>query len=126
MHPSRREFVVGSGAALLAGIAQAARQPPVGGLGIGISSYAIRSRGDREFADPVRFLEFCRQRGAAGVQVPIGARPTEYLRDLRARVEKHRLYLEGSGRLPRDRADVERFAAEVRATKPLSGLSDQI
>src|SRR5437763_1981393 len=111
MQPSRREFLVQAGAGLpvlaTAATAQAKEPPPIA-MGIGISSYTIRGRAERTFAAPVRFLEFCRQRGAGGVQVAIGARPAEYLKNLRGLAEKYRMYLEGSVRTPRDRADVER------------------
>src|SRR5205807_3095072 len=95
--------------------AQPAPKPP-GSLGVVIHSYPIRSRVERAkgFADPLRFLEFCRDRGADGVQLPLGTGTAEQAKTLRAAAERHRMYLEGSVRAPRDAADVARFEAEVR------------
>jgi sugar phosphate isomerase/epimerase len=120
MQPSRREFLLRTGASLPALMTAATAQgqePARTAMGIGISSYTIAARAERAFAEPVRFLEFCRQRGAGGVQVAIGARPAEYLKNLRALTDKYGMYLEGSLRPPRDRADLERFEAEVRAAR---------
>jgi sugar phosphate isomerase/epimerase len=113
MPTSRRQFLAAGAAGLLAGSA-AGQQQPRGRLGIVIHSYGIRTRVEPAVADPLRFLEFCRERGADGVQLPIGVRNDDYVRDLRRRAEQHQLYLEGSIRTPRDRSDVERFSAEVR------------
>jgi sugar phosphate isomerase/epimerase len=111
---TRRGFL---GAAAIGAIAGAApereqRAP----LGIAISSYFIHARLQRAqgFADPLKFLAFCRERGAAGAQVPIGVRDSAYTKALRRQLDEHHLYLEGSLRMPRDKADVERFEAEVR------------
>src|SRR5439155_14361601 len=98
------------------GPALTAAAPPrrgAGRLGIVIHSYGIRSR-QRGFADPIGFVEFCRERGAGGVQLPLGDRDAAYIKRLRAAVEKAGMYLEGSLRTPRDRADRDRFEAEVR------------
>jgi sugar phosphate isomerase/epimerase len=115
---SRRDFL---GAAALGSFAAAAGgAPPAqeGGrkpLGIAISSYAIHARAGRakDFAGPLKFLAFCHERGAAGVQVPIGVRDGAYTKAVRRWLDEHRMYLEGSLRMPRDKADVERFEAEV-------------
>jgi sugar phosphate isomerase/epimerase len=86
-------------------------------VGIASASYMIRGRQERGFADPLRFLAFCHARGAGGAQVGIGAREAKSLDALRAYTREHRLYLEGSVRCPRDRADLARFDEEVRCTK---------
>jgi sugar phosphate isomerase/epimerase len=113
MRLTRRGFL---GAAIGA-IAGAAPEPERrGALGVAISSYFIHARLGRAkgFADPLKFLAFCRERGAAGVQLPIGVRDSAYTKALRRQLDEHGLYLEGSLRMPRDKADVERFEAEVR------------
>jgi sugar phosphate isomerase/epimerase len=86
-------------------------------MGIVIHSYGIHSAAAKDFADPVNFLAYCRKLGAGGVQVSIGARDKDYTTWLRAEAESSHMYLEGSVRLPQDRADVERFTAEVRTAK---------
>jgi sugar phosphate isomerase/epimerase len=91
-------------------------------LGVVQYSYAIRLSADRAagrpgFSDPLAFVEHCHALGAGGVQTGIGRRDMEYVARLRQKLETHGLYLEGSIRLPKDRADVERFTAEVRCAR---------
>lgn len=86
-------------------------------LGIGISSYAIRSRHEQEFSDPFRFLLFCRDRGAGGVQVPIGVLDDAGADRLRSLAADAGMILEGSTRPPDpdDPGDLDRFAAEIES-----------
>lgn len=117
MNWTRREMMVRCARALpaLAGlspVAGRAAEPEQSSLGIVSYSYSLR-----RFTDPLAFLEYCHARGAGGVQVAIGARTEAYARDMRRQLESKRMYLEGSIRLPQDRADVERFASEVRSAK---------
>src|SRR5262245_44439722 len=86
-------------------------------LGVVIHSYAMRTAADKNVADPLAFVDLCHQRGAAGVQVGIGARDKEYTDRLRAKVEACKMYLEGSVRLPQDRTDVDRFTREIQTAK---------
>jgi sugar phosphate isomerase/epimerase len=82
-----------------------------------IHTYMIRSGAatpeSAAFSDPLNFLEHCRKLGAGGIQVSIGRRDREYIKKLRAAAESAGMYLESSIRLPRNRTDIERFAAEV-------------
>jgi sugar phosphate isomerase/epimerase len=96
-----------------------AADPPRTGLGVVIHSFGIRSRVERDmgFNDPVRFAEFCRNRGSAGVQLPIGVRTAEAARAIRSRFDELGMYLEGSIVPPRNDADLDRFEAEVRTAK---------
>jgi sugar phosphate isomerase/epimerase len=99
---------------------QAGERPRMGVVihSYGLHSTAARQRGDKvPFGDPLRFVEHCQKLGAGGVQVPIGNRDKEYVARLRALLESAKMYLEGSIRLPADKADVERFTAEVRIAK---------
>jgi sugar phosphate isomerase/epimerase len=91
-------------------------------LGVAHYSYHLRLAADRAggktgLTDPLAFLEHCHRLGAGGVQVAIGARPKAYTDELRAKARSYGMYLEGSVRLPRDRGDVGRFDAEVRAAR---------
>jgi sugar phosphate isomerase/epimerase len=92
-------------------------------MGVVVYSYSLRSSAARErgdkvpFTDPLHFLDYCQKLGAGGVQLGIGARDQEYTARLRAKVEAARMYLEGQVRLPSEKADVERFTAEVRTAK---------
>src|SRR5207249_4261603 len=110
------------GAGSLLGLKARADGPPDAPrarMGVVIHSYSIRRSTDKEsgFDDPLTFLNYCRALGAGGVQMPLGIRDDAYADKLRAWAETHKLYLEGSMTLPRDRADVARFAAEVRTAK---------
>jgi sugar phosphate isomerase/epimerase len=113
MRPTRREFL----AACAAAAACAADVARIG-MGIVIHSYGRRGA-DKEshFDDPLTFLDYCHALGAGGVQTSLGNRDEAYTAKLRARAEEHKMYLEGSVRLPRDKADVERFTGEVRTAK---------
>lgn len=88
-------------------------------LGIAISSYGIHSRLQRRegFRDPIRFVNFCHERGVAGVQLPLGNRDKEYTHQLRKLIQKHGIFLEGSISTPRTKADVAGFEAEVKSAK---------
>jgi sugar phosphate isomerase/epimerase len=106
----RREFLAAS-AALFASVGRAddVKKSP---LGIVIHSYPVRSR-DKGFTDPLAFLNFCHDRGAAGIQIALGSLSAEKARELRSTAEKHGMYVEGSIRPPKDKADTERFEKEI-------------
>jgi 3-oxoisoapionate decarboxylase len=110
----RREFLVAS-AALFAGVGRAddLKKSP---LGIVIHSYPVRSR-DKGFTDPLHFLSFCHDRGAAGIQTSLGSLSADQARGLRSTAEKFGMYVEGSIRSPKDRSDVERFEKEIVTSK---------
>jgi hypothetical protein len=90
---------------------------PASRLGVVIHSFGQRAAADKDFSDPLTFVAYCHKLGAGGVQVGIGARDKRYTEQLRSQVDKARMYLEGSIRLPQERADVERFTAEVQSAK---------
>jgi sugar phosphate isomerase/epimerase len=121
MRWTRREMLA-AGATGLAKLAAGA-EPPAGPtrphMGVVIHSYANRRAADKErrFDDPLTFLDYCRTLGAGGVQTSLGVRDEAYAARLHELMAAHKLYLEGSIALPRDRDDVERFTAEVRTVK---------
>jgi sugar phosphate isomerase/epimerase len=122
--PSRRNFLsflsAGFPAAVaLANDAVATDKKAATALGLVLESYVIRTRIERAsgFADPLKFLAFCHERGAAGVQLPIGVRDTEYQKKLRSRLDEYGMYLEGSVRMVKDKADAERFEVELCCAK---------
>ena len=92
-------------------------------LGIADFSYNIRLRAERSrrakgsLSDPLNFLEHCNNIGAGGVQMNIGARDEDYTHRLRQKAEAFDMFVEGSTSLPKDRSDLERFEAAVRAAK---------
>jgi sugar phosphate isomerase/epimerase len=127
MKPTRREILAACTAAVPALAGWAADPDSVpdkkSPLGIVIHSYSIRDSDSRRrkeevpFSDPLRFLEFCRERGAAGVQLALGRRDGDYTTRLREKAAAAGMFIEGSIRLPQDRADVDRFTAEVQTAK---------
>jgi sugar phosphate isomerase/epimerase len=124
MKLTRREMLAACAAAAIPTLSALAAEPEKRtGMGVVIHSYGIRSAESRRrndkpmFGDPLVFLDHCRQLGAGGIQVGVGARDREYTAKLRKHAEDAGMYLEGSVGLPKDRADVERFAAEVQSAK---------
>ena len=120
MHPTRRQFV-GSTLAGLTASAAAGREAPraKSRLGILFYSYGIRARQERQqgFAEPVAFLKFCHERGAAGGQLPIGQRDQDQATAIRRTCDELGMYLEGIIRCPGDAGDVQRFETEVASAK---------
>lgn len=123
---SRREFISAAAAGLAGGLvsenaAQAQMGPARAKLGIGRSSYGIRSRVERrkrrDLTDPLRFLEFCRSRGAGGVQTRFGIRDAAYAGQIREFTRRAAMFVEAAIRLPRNAGEVQRFDAEVRFAK---------
>jgi sugar phosphate isomerase/epimerase len=127
MH-NRREVLLGMGGTLAFGLESVRanpqsdirnpQSPGYSRLGICTDSYALRGRanraaGEERFTEPLRFLAYCHDLGAGGVQVGIGRRDETYARQLRRQAREWDMFLEGSGGLPRDQADLERFEAEV-------------
>jgi sugar phosphate isomerase/epimerase len=121
--PNRRELLSSMGGAVLASTLggkrslRAQSSSPRRGVGVCIYSYHRRMGSDRSFVEPMSFLEYCRGVGAAGIQAQIGARDRLYTDRLRAKAEEYGMFVEGIAGLPVDDADVERFEAELLATK---------
>ncbi len=72
--------------------------------------------------EPFTFLEHGRRLGAGGVQVPLGIHDEAYARRLRKRAAECGMFLEGILAAPADKADLERFEAEIR-TAALAGAA---
>jgi sugar phosphate isomerase/epimerase len=121
MQWTRREMLaVGAGSVLglLARGDEPAKSPQTH-MGVVIHSYGIRRAADKErsFDDPLTFVDYCRGIGAGGAQTSLGVRDDAYAAKMQDMLAKHKLYLEGSIALPRDKDDVERFTAEARTAK---------
>ena len=93
-------------------------------LGVCSDSYAIRRREDRNLSDPgqrflepLRFLAYCHNLGAGGIQLEIGRRDPAYALQFGRQAQDWKMFVEASLRLPKDQADVERFEAEVATAK---------
>jgi sugar phosphate isomerase/epimerase len=121
MRLTRREMLAAGASTLLGAFArsESATDTTTAPTGIVIHSYGIRRSSDKDaqLDDPIAFLEFCRSRGAGGVQTSLGVREDAYVDKLREALSKHKLYVEGSIALPRDKDDVERFTKEIQSAK---------
>ena len=120
MNITRRCFVATAATGLAAG-RLAADDPPAGAnLGLLVYSYGLRARAekDRGFADPVRFIEFAKARGANAVQLPLGTKTDADATAVRKVAEKSGVHVEGIISPPADdRAGLARFTAEVVTAK---------
>lgn len=115
MTPTRRQFVAGALGTLTAGRA-VADPPSAANLGLLSYSYGLRSRAEKGFADPIKFLTFAKSRGATAVQLSLGT--TADPAAVRRAAEAAAVYVEGIVSPPADdRADRDRFAAELAAAK---------
>lgn len=121
MGGTRRELLAAGAGSLLGLLARGDDLPgkPRPPMGVVIHSYSIRRSAEkgRGFDDPLTFLDYSRNLGAGGVQTSLGMRDDAYAAKLHDLMAAHKVYLEGSIALPRDEADVKRFAAEVRTAK---------
>ncbi len=95
-----------------------AQQP----LGLVIHSFWIR--GDRPLspdfgsvAEPLAFLEAAARIGARGIQTKVSGIEATSLATLRAAIEQHDMYVEGTIGLPKDQTDIARFEADVLSSK---------
>jgi len=81
-----------------------------------------RQRQDRsaDLFDPQRFLQYCHNLGAGGVQVPLGGGPADEAQQLRRQAEQYGMFIEAIVTMPRTKVDLERFEAEIR-TAVLAG-----
>jgi len=114
---NRRDFLAAS-AAVVAGTLHAddPQRKSSGSFGIVIHSYPLRSR-EKGFSNPAKFLAFCKERGADGIQISLGKLSNDDAKALRAEAEKQFMYVEGSIRPPKDKSDVERFEKELLTSK---------
>jgi sugar phosphate isomerase/epimerase len=117
---TRREFTA-AGLTALAGLPVAADGPPGGAnLGLLIYSYARRISAPKEksLADPVRFLEFAKSRGASAVQLPLGARSEADAKRVHRACDQHGMHIEGIVSPPKEeKADRERFTNELSTAR---------
>jgi sugar phosphate isomerase/epimerase len=119
---NRREFLARAGGAALGsmgagGFLRAASGARKCGMGVVIYSYHLRAGADRSFIEPMHFLEYCHGIGAGGIQAAIGAKDKAYTDKLRSSAEDYGMFVEATASLPEDKADSERFEAEVVAAK---------
>jgi 3-oxoisoapionate decarboxylase len=121
MNVNRRDFLsVGAGSfAAISTFGDPQRPPASCGMGMVAYSFSIRRAAEPRgrLQDPLGCVEHCRELGAGGLQIDLGTRDREYCARLRDRVRTTGMYLEGIGRLPRDRDDIERFEGEVRTLR---------
>jgi sugar phosphate isomerase/epimerase len=117
----RRAFLAAGAAVLPALCNGAAERGPAqrARTGIVAYSYAVRRAAEPRgpLHDPLGFLQHCRALGAGGAQLALGVRDRKYSGRLRGFLDDSGMYLEGILRLPAERAEVERFEAEVQSAR---------
>ena len=67
----------------------------------------------QDLFDPVTFLEYCRELGAGGVQLPLGIRDDAYASLLGEKARQYGMFIEGIAGPPRDENDLDRFDREI-------------
>ena len=114
---TRRDFAAATAAALTS-TAAADDRPKPANLGLLSYSYGRRAKAEKGLTAPAQFLAFARDRGANAVQVQLGIlSPTEAAAVRRA-CDDLGMAVEGIVSPPKDdRADGERFAAELAAAR---------
>jgi sugar phosphate isomerase/epimerase len=118
----RREFLIaGMSGLAAASMARAAQTPAApANLGLLLYSYSIRAKveKDRGFSDPVHFLQFAHQRGAAAVQLPLGVRTQQEALEIRRACERLQMQVEGIVAPPKEgAAEIDRFTAELKSAR---------
>lgn len=122
MMMNRRNFLTTTVVAPVSTAVWVNANAPRAPIGIGSSSYMIHVRQDgRGFLEPLRFLTFCRDRGAAGIQAPLGVLEPKEARRVREAAERWGMYVEGSVGLPKDQGGLDRFRAELRTVRDCGG-----
>jgi len=124
---NRREMLLSTAAGLSASLlgakasGSAPASPERSQLGVCVYCRGLRIRAERSrggnLDDPLNFLEHCYKLGAGGIQIPLKIKDEAYTSKLRRRAEEHAMFVEGIAGLPRDRDDVQRFAAEVETAR---------
>jgi hypothetical protein len=117
----RRDFLLATAVSAISTVAAPADEPRQrANLGLLLYSYGLRGKAekDRGFADPVRFLEFARQRGASAIQLPLGVRPEPECALIRQASDRLQMSVEGIVSPPKeDPSDVERFTRELETAR---------
>ncbi|MAP10171.1 MAG: xylose isomerase [Rhodopirellula sp.] len=116
--------------AITAFVASATVQPgfadePVKRSGLGIVMYDCNLRRkwmkkqdpSVNLFDPLTFVQHCRSLGAGGAQVALGSLSRRDCDNLRQFADEHDLYIETIVKPPRDRDDLFRFDAEMKAAR---------
>jgi hypothetical protein len=127
----RRQFLADCAAAVPVLSAAAAAGPdqpaPVGVIehSYSIRAADLKARTGKSFRDdPASFADFCKERGAAGVQIALGALNWKDVSlPLSQAVREQGMYVEGSIRLPRSKVDLERFQSELPLRSDATGVS---
>ncbi len=117
MSLTRRTLLAANAAAGTIPTPTRSAQPPKLRFGIASTTYAQHLSRKPELKDPVAFLKFCADRGAAGAQIPLQPNDLPRAERVRALCAERGLTYEGQVRMPREKADLERFEAELRAAK---------
>lgn len=96
-----------------------AEAPPKSGMGL-VSNCArlrrdyLKKHSGVDLFEPVRFLDYCRELGAGGMQLSLGTPGSEVVTALRRRAEEENFYIEAMIKLPQKVTDLDRFDTEMK------------
>ncbi|MFT4555325.1 MAG: sugar phosphate isomerase/epimerase [Planctomycetaceae bacterium] len=120
---------LGAGVGSSTQAAEAARKPPITGMGVVIFDCGIRRRRlmkqnpDFDLFEPTNFLEHCQSLGAGGIQVSLGVMTSQAAADLHERARELGMYIEAIVKPPEDKSDLARFESEVRTAREAGALA---
>jgi 3-oxoisoapionate decarboxylase len=115
---TRREILALAGAApaLLVSVSDAAPEPEnPPRMGAAPMAFWQRIQASRSGGQPFDIVEHCHKLGLAGVQTNPPSIDPEAIKLFRARIEAYRMHLICDPQLPRQKSDVDSFAAQVKA-----------
>ena len=95
----------------------------ISGMGVVIYDFNLLRRSlqkqdpPQNLFDPLTFLKHCHSLGAGGIQANLGIMQPAAIKPLREFAERHDLFIDAIIGPPKDRGDVERFAAEIQTAR---------
>ncbi|MCH2212748.1 MAG: sugar phosphate isomerase/epimerase [Fuerstiella sp.] len=76
--------------------------------------FVQQSQPSFDLYEPLNFLAYCRELGAGGMQIELGADKTQEAKHLRKIAETSGMYIEAIINPPRNNQDIQRFDAEMK------------
>ncbi len=110
-------------ASALPGSHAALQSERVTDMGIVIYGFNLRRRWMKkqnpalDLFEPLTFLKYCHGLGAGGMQANLGAMPPAAIAELREFAEQQDLFIDAIISPPKDKRDVDRFAAEIQTAR---------
>ena len=102
---------------------------------LGICIYSLRNqlrvsrqtqKRENSLANPIVFLRHCHKLGAGGIQMPLGIRTSDEASNIRKEAERLEMFIEGIVNLPRETAEIDRFASQLRTIRMIGADTARI